>query len=330
MTQPPIPVSAPPLSERLAPPLSERLAALVEPVRIRILHVLSREELAVGELSRVLQTPQPSVSRHLKLLHGGGWLQQRRAGTAALYRLDAAALAPGLTPIWSVVAAEIAREAADPVSLHAEDLRRLDGVLSQRTGDSEELFRRLGGRWDEVRRELFGDAVTPWLLSALLPEGAVIADLGCGTGSLLPLLALQAGTVIGIDREAAMLEVAAARISGLANVTLLTGLLDALPLGRRTVDLAISALVLHHIQDLQPVAAEVARVLAPGGRWIILDMVEHDREDYRVTMGHRHSGFSERTIQELAASVRLRMRSWRVLPPDPEAQGPGLFVAVMD
>lgn len=316
--------SSPPLATSLA----DRLAALAEPIRARILHILSREELAVGELARVLQSTQPTISRHLKLLSAGGWLSARRAGTTACYRLSE--LPPEAARLWGVVRAEIDAEAADPASTHAEDLRRLQSVLAQRTADSAELFRRLGGDWDAVRRELFGEAVTPWLLSALLPEGATIADLGCGTGALLPLLALQAGRVIGVDREEAMLTVAASRAEGLANVTLHRASLDALPVERRSVDLALSALVLHHVADLPPVAAEVARVLAPGGRWIILDMVEHDREEYQRTMGHQHLGFSEHTMADLAAHARLRLRSWRVLPPDPGAQGPGLFVAVLD
>jgi ArsR family transcriptional regulator len=77
------------------------------------------------------------------------------------------------------------------------------------------------------------------------------------------------------------------------------------------------------------VFAEVARVLAPTGRWVILDMVEHDREEYRDTMGHQHLGFSASAIHELAAGAGLVVRSLRVLPPDPAAHGPALCVAVL-
>ena len=310
-------------------PVFERLNALSEPIRVRLLRVLAREELAVGELARVLQTSQPTVSRHLKLLDEGGWVSRRRAGTASYYRLSTDTLHADARGLWEVVSASLDEEAAEPASHYAEDVRRLEGVLAQRTGDSEELFRRLGGRWDDVRHELFGDGYVLPALLALLPPGLVVADLGCGTGAMLPLLSPVAARVIGVDREAAMLEVAEQRIAGLPNVSLVRGLLDALPVDAASLDLALCQLVLHHVRELPPVFAEVARVLTPTGRWVILDMVEHDREDYRDTMGHQHLGFSEPTIRGLARDAGLSVATWRVLPPDPTAQGPALFVAVV-
>jgi SAM-dependent methyltransferase len=307
----------------------DRLTALSEPIRVRLLRVLAREELAVGELARVLQTSQPTVSRHLKQLDEGGWVLRRKAGTASYFRLAYHELDPEARMLWELVYAQIEFEATDPASQYAEDLRRLEGVVAARASDSEELFRRLGGRWDGVRKELFGEGYVLPALLALLPPGQVIADLGCGTGAMLPLLAPVAGRVYGIDREAAMLEVAEERARDLPNVTLRRGLLDALPLEPESVDLALCQLVLHHVRDLPPVYAEVARVLAPGGRWVILDMVEHDREEYRDTMGHQHLGFSEAGTRASAEAAGLTVRAWRVLPPDPAAQGPALFVAVL-
>lgn len=310
-------------------PVFDRLTALSEPIRVRLLRVLAREELAVGELARVLQTSQPTVSRHLKQLDEGGWVLRRKAGTASYFRLAYQELDPEARMLWELVYSQVELEAQDPASQYAEDLRRLEGVLGARTADSEELFRRLGGRWDGVRKELFGEGYVLPALLALLPPGQVIADLGCGTGAMLPLLAPVAARVYGIDREAAMLEVAEDRVRDLPNVTLRRGLLDALPLEPGSVDLALCELVLHHVRDLPPVCSEVARVLAPGGRWVILDMVEHDREEYRDTMGHQHLGFTEADTGALAAAAGLSLRGWRVLPADPAAQGPALFLAVL-
>lgn len=310
-------------------PLFERLSLLSEPLRVRMLRILAREELGVGELARVVQTSQPTVSRHLKQLHDGGWLRKRKAGTATLYRMANGELEQASRALWQLVLQEVEAQGADPASQYAEDLRRLETVLAQRSVDSEELFRSLGSRWDGVRKELFGEAYVLPALLALLPEGLSIVDLGCGTGATLPLLAPVAGRVVGVDREAAMLEVARERTAELPNVELRRGLLDALPLGDASVDLALCQLVLHHVAELEPVFAEVARVLRPGGRWVVLDMAEHDRADFTATMGHRHSGFSEEHLAELAAGAGLSLRTWRALPPDPEAQGPGLFVAVL-
>lgn len=307
--------------------LFDRLTALSEPLRARILRVLAREELAVGELARVVQTSQPTISRHLKQLDAGGWVLRRKVGTATYYRLSGDELDPEARALWEVVAAEMEADAADPASLYAEDVRRLEGTLAQRTADSEELFRRLGGRWDGVRSELFGERFVPATVMALLPEGLRIADLGCGTGAMLPLLAGAAAHVVGVDREAAMIEVATDRTAGLPNVEIRRGLLDDLPLAPASVDLALCVLVLHHVRDLAPVFAEVARVLVPGGRWVVVDMAEHDREDYRSTMGHQHLGFAPDALAALAAPAGLTMRSWRVLPADAAATGPSLFVA---
>lgn len=313
----------------MSTPVFERLSTLAEPIRVRLLRVLAREELAVGELARVLQTSQPTVSRHLKQLDGGGWVLRRKVGTAVYYRVSVVDLDEDTRRLWLLVAAEVEEEAEDPVSLYAEDLRRLEAVLSQRSADSEELFRRLGGRWDDVRKELFGEGFVATALGALLPEGLSIVDLGCGTGQLLPILATSAARVVGVDREAAMLEVAAVRAAGLPNVELQRGLLDALPLPSGGTDLALCGLVLHHVRELAPVFTEVARVLVPGGRWVIVDMVEHDREEYRTTMGHQHLGFAEGEIRGLGEDAGLTLRTWRVLPPDPAAHGPALFVAVL-
>ena len=202
-------------------------------------------------------------------------------------------------------------------------------MVAARSGDSEELFRRLGSRWDAVRQELFGDSFTLPALLALLPPGLVVADLGCGTGGTLPLLSPVAARVVGIDREQAMLDAAAERAAGFSNIELRRGQLHALPLVDGSVDLALCQLVLHHVAELSPVFAEVRRVLRAGGRWVLLDMVEHDREEYRTTMGHRHLGFSREGLERLAAGVGLGMVSYRVLPVDPAALGPGLFVAVL-
>jgi SAM-dependent methyltransferase/DNA-binding HxlR family transcriptional regulator len=307
----------------------DRLSTLSEPLRVRILRVLAREELAVGEIARVLQTSQPTVSRHLKQLDAGGWVLRRPVGTATYYRVDEASLPEEARSLWDLVHGEVEQEAEGAASQYAEDLRRLDGVVGSRSGDSEALFRRLGGRWDGMRRELFGEAFVLATLAALLPPKLRIADLGCGTGALLPLLAQGSAQVVGVDREEAMLEVAAARTAELPNVVLKNGRLDALPLADQSVDVALCQLVLHHVRDLPPVYREAARILAPDGRFVVVDMVEHDREEVRETMGHQHLGFSRARVAELAEEAGLHLLSWRALPPDAGAQGPGLFVAVM-
>ncbi len=307
-----------------------QFGVLAEPLRARIVRVLAREELAVGELARVLQTSQPTISRHLKQLMGAGFVESRKVGTATWVHAPVDRYTGTLAQLWALLEPTLEGFAADPASVYAADLSRLDAVVNIRTDDSEAFFARLGSRWDALRHEQFGEH---WLgalgLSLLDGRGSHIADLGCGTGHLLPLLHQTGATVTGIDREKAMLATAAERTAELQRVHLQTGLLDQLPLSNQSVDIAVCAFVLHHIRHPTPVFADVARVLRPSGRLVVLDMVAHDREDYRRSMGHVHLGFSEASLASLSDSTGLSILRYDPLPQDPAAHGPGLFVAVL-
>ncbi len=309
------------LSSVMKTDIFNHLSALSEPLRVRLLHALSAHELGVGELSRVLQTPQSTVSRHLKQLLERGWVEKRAVGPASFLRL-ADPLPREAAQLWAVVAEDLVSTAA-----YAEDLFRVESVLAQREQDSRAFFGRHAGQWDALRHELYGSGYLTPTLAALLPPGLEVADLGCGTGELLISLAPSVARIVGVDQEAAMLKVAAQRCNGQPNVELVHSSLESLPLPDRSLDVALCMLVLHHVEDLAATLAEVSRVLRPGGRLVVLDMIEHDRREYRRTMGHRHLGFSETTLSDLGRSARLTILGWHRLPPDPEAQGPALFLA---
>ncbi|TVQ91646.1 MAG: methyltransferase domain-containing protein [Deltaproteobacteria bacterium] len=298
----------------------DRLPAIVEPTRARLLRTLSREELGVGEIAMVVQLPQSTVSRHLKVLHTDGWLDNRREGTASLFRM-AEVLPPGAAALWEVV-----REATEARWALEDDLR-LRAVLDARVVDAEAFFGQVAGRWEEVRSGLFGTTYVLPTLLALLPEAWTVLDLGTGTGSMAAELAHAVRRVIAVDREQAMLDAARARLEGLDNVDLIRASLHDLPLPDASVDAALCSLVLHHQARLDPILAEARRVLKPGGRVVILDMVEHDRAEYRASMGHHHLGFSEQTLRQALARSGFCEARWRALPAEPGAKGPPLFIA---
>lgn len=304
--------------------LSDHLSALGEPVRLRILRIVEKEELSVGEVAKIVQLPQSTVSRHLKVLLDAGWVTRRSEGTATLYRLIPDDLAPACRGLWRAIREQLP---ADPAAADlAEDDRRLASVLAERREDSQAFFGRVAGQWDEVRAQLFGPRFTPLALLNLLPAEWTVADLGCGTGNAAELLAPAVRRVIAVDQSGPMLAAAQKRLAGVKNVDFLAGDLEALPLADASVDAAVCVLVLHHVADPGQACREAARILRPGGTALIVDMVEHDRTTYRHTMGHRWLGFSSRAMEAYLAAAGLEQVRYRPLASDTQALGPGLFV----
>lgn len=306
------------------PTLLSRLNTLSDMARLRILRLLEQSELSVGELGQSLQLPQSTVSRHLKMLHDTGWVLKRAEGTASLYRLDPTALDENARGLWNVARAQIG-----PSPVFDEDDARLQEVIAQRRMDSKSFFGELGAEWDELRRELFGEQFTSEALLSLLDERWIVADLGCGAGNAAELLAPHVGTVYAIDREPAMLEAARKRLGKVDNITFRKGTLDDLPLDDASVDATTVLLVMHHVPEPIDAITEIKRVLKPGGVALVVDMVTHDRETYRHTMGHQYLGFSEQDVSNWAQQTGLQLTRHRRLRPDIAGKGPGLFAATL-
>jgi|CXWL01.1.fsa_nt_gi ArsR family transcriptional regulator len=300
-------------------PLEQRLLALADATRLRLLRVLAGHELTVAELCAVLQLPQSTVSRHLKVLGDEGWAASRRDGTSRFYRLRPQDLEPASERLWRVVAEDVA---ALPTA--GADDARLMAVLAARQSRSQAFFAATGAGWDRVRRELFGERAPLAALAGLLPDDAVVGDLGCGTGELTAVLAPFVGRVIAVDAAASMLAAARERLAGQPNVDLRLGGLEALPVADGELDAAVVMLVLHHLPEPRIAFAELARVLCSGGRALIVEMAPHDHEEYRDRMGHVWLGFepSDLTSWLFAAGFhRIRITP---LPLDPAAKGPAL------
>ncbi len=309
--------------------LTHRLAALSEPLRLRLARILESSDLSVGEVSRVVQLPQSTVSRNLKVLAEAGWIDKRAEGTAAYYRLTLDDLPPEARALWLTIREQLAR-AGDPH--FDEDARRLQGVLAERRTDSVSFFGRVSGEWDAVRAELFGGSVTLRAMMGLLPRHWVVADIGCGTGNGAELIAPFVRQVIAVDQSEPMLQAARKRLSGVGirNVTFVDGPIEALPLGDASVDAAMCLLVMHHVRELGEALGELRRIIKPGGRLLVMDMFEHDRAAYRHTMGHVHLGFNETTIRSLLDESGFTDTRITPIPPEAEAKGPGLFVATAE
>jgi ArsR family transcriptional regulator len=307
------------------PPVTDRLVALSDMTRLRVLRLLESEALSVGELAQVLQLPQSTVSRHLKVLAETMWVVRRSEGTAGFYRMLLDDLSAESRALWVAV-----REQIPGTHEVEEDQRRLRSVLAERRTDSLSFFGRFAGEWDHLRNELFGGRFTSLALLSLLRSDWTVADLGCGTGNASELLAPVVERVVAVDVSGPMLDAARERLKDAANVTFVEAVAEKLPIPDRTIDAAVAVLVLHHIADPAAFLGESARVLRTaraGGTLLIVDMVEHDRAEYRQTMGHQHLGFSSQAMTRLLKTAGFTDIHYRELPSEPDAKGPGLFVA---
>jgi ArsR family transcriptional regulator len=198
-------------------------------------------------------------------------------------------------------------------------------VLAARRDRSRSFFETDSAQWDRVRDELFGTRFFLFGLLGLLDPDWVIGDLGCGSGTLSEALAPFVRRVVAVDDSKAMLGEARERLDRFDNVELRHGALESLPLEDASLDAATLVLVLHHLPDPEEAVREVARTLRPGGRLLIVDMLPHDRQEYRQQMGHVWMGFSAEQIQQALDRVGFTETRFIELPADPAAKGPTLF-----
>jgi ubiquinone/menaquinone biosynthesis C-methylase UbiE/DNA-binding transcriptional ArsR family regulator len=301
----------------------EHMTALADPIRCRVLLLLEKQELTVSELCAVLQMPQSSVSRHLKTLADDKWVVSRRDGTSRFYSMAAEDLDPGASRLWPIIRDQVANTTAA-----GQDDRRLKGVLTRRRAKSEEFFASAAGGWDRLRSDLFGDTFYLWGVLGLIDPNLVVGDLGCGTGQLTETIAPYVRQVIAVDGSTEMLDAARQRLGGARNVDLRQGELENLPIAAGELDAAMLSLVLHYSASPARALAEVGRVVRPGGRVLVVDMLPHERQEYQQQMGHVWLGFSEKQIARFLEGAGFSEARVRMLPADPDARGPALFAAV--
>jgi ArsR family transcriptional regulator len=305
-----------------APDIVAWMSALADSTRARILLLTERHELTVADICKVLQSPQSTVSRHLKVLADDGWVSARPDGTSRLYRMARADLDPAARRLWSLV-----REQAVATSAARRDERRLAGVIAERRSRSQQFFSSSADQWDHVRRELFGQRFDLLAMAALLDRGWIVGDLGCGTGQMAAAIAPFVRRVLAIESSREMLRAARTRLGTHPNVELRSGDLEALPIDDATLDAATVCLVLHHVASPIHVLFEAARVMCAGGRIMLVDMQQHDRVEYREQMGHVWLGFEPDQIAAWLAEAGFEDVHVQSLPPDVSAKGPPLFVA---
>ncbi len=300
----------------------EWLQTLADPTRVRLLAILNREELSVGEMCAVLQLPQSTVSRHLKVLSGDGWVGNRREGTNQLYSLTEGDWSLDRQQLWSWVSKQQETSATS-----TQDLSRLGQILTERSR-SEAFFSSAAEQWDRMRIELFGSQLDAFVLAATLGADAKVVELGCGSAPLAQLVAPYVQQVVAVDNSSAMLTAAKQRLNGLENIRFVQSHLTELPLEDCHFDAAWLVLVLPYIHNPIEVLAESCRVLKPGKSLVLVDLLPHDRAAYRQEMGHVRLGTDRHELESWLAQAGLGLSKYIPLPPDRTAKGPALFAAV--
>ena len=286
----------------------ETLRLLADPTRSRILHLLHRGELAVGELQEILGLPQSRISTHLALLRKAQLVNDRRDGKKSFYSL-ARDLPVSIAGIVDAAHAASARE-----SKSAADQRSLQRIIEKRRQKAEQHFNlvadRLGrnycpGRsWEAIGQMLF-----------LLTPRVRIADLGAGDGTLSRLLARQAESVHCVDNSPRMVQVgrALAKKEHLRNLTYILGNIEKVPLPDRSIDLALLSQALHHAENPRLALSEAFRILKPGGRLLILDLRAHRFEKARELYADRWLGFKENELHDWIEEAGFRQSEVRVV-----------------
>lgn len=286
------------------------LRALGDETRLRLLHLIGLEELSCSELMEVLNMGQSRVSTHLNLLKEAGLVVDRRAGRRSLY-----SLAQGAGAEWVQRAIDEARGAPE----FEADAAGVEALRSRRQAESRAYFDRVAAS--------FGEQILPgrtWegLVRAMLKLAprARYVDIGVGDGLLTLMLAEVAESVTAVDISTEMLGQLRRRAErkGIANLSTVEGELEDLPLEDASFDVAVLSQALHHAAAPERALAEARRVLVPGGRLLVIDLLAHTEEWVRERHQHLHLGFGEAQLAALCEQAGFQDVSVQRAARDPQ------------
>jgi ArsR family transcriptional regulator len=301
------------------------LRLLADPNRVRIVLLLEREELSVAELQEILAMGQSTISTHLAQLKQAGIVEDRRTGKNILYSLKAF----GNGTQQQVL--DVLKHAVKEIPEAGEDRDALRLALRRRQDKVRSYFDELAGKFGRQYvpgRSWQGLAETFLMLMPPL----VIADLGAGEGTSSQLLARRAKKVIAVDNSEKMVEFGSslARAHGVRNLEYRLGDLEELPVRKGEADVAFFSQSLHHAQHPARALAEAFRIVKPGGRVIILDLLKHHFEEARALYADVWLGFSEVELRRMLSEAGFKNISTALVHRESDAPHFETILAVGD
>jgi ubiquinone/menaquinone biosynthesis C-methylase UbiE len=308
------------------PSIIKTLKVVADPNRLRILLLLKGEELSVAELQEILATGQSTISTHLSQLKQAELVEDRRTGKSNFYRLAMANDSGSDSMLLRLLS-----QAETEIPEAAHDQAAMRRVLRKRKDKMRAFFDSVAGRLgkDYVPGKSWKSLAEALL--RLLPP-LVIADLGAGEGASSLLLAQRAKKVIAVDSSARMIEVGReqAQRHGVKNIDYRLGDMEEIPIGDGEVDLVFFSQSLHHALHPELALAEAARILVPGGRIVILDLVRHRFEQARELYADEWLGFSESDLESMLQNAGFINVEATVVDKEPESPQFQTLLAVGD
>jgi ArsR family transcriptional regulator len=297
------------------PSILKTLKVVADPNRLRILLLLKGEELSVAELQEILGMGQSTISTHLSQLRQAELVEDRRTGKSNFYRLAAA----GDSGPDSVLH-HFLSQAETEIPEAAHDQAAMRHVLRKRQDKTRAFFDSVAGR---LGRDYVPGKSWKSLAEALLRllPPLVIADLGAGEGASALLLAQRAKKVIAVDSSARMIEVGREQAlrHGVKNIDYRLGDMEEIPIGDGEVDLVFFSQSLHHALHPERALAEAARILVPGGRIVILDLVRHRFEEARDLYADEWLGFGEADLESMVQNAGFIDVETAIVDKEPES-----------
>ena len=290
------------------------LRVVADPNRLRILLLLKGEELSVAELQEILVMGQSTISTHLSQLKQAELVEDRRTGKSNLYRLCSS----GASGAGSLLA-ELLDRAKQEIPEAAEDQAARRQVLRKRQDKMRSFFDSVAGRLgkDYVPGKSWKSLAEALL--RLMPP-LVIADLGAGEGAFALLLAERAKKVIAVDSSAKMIEVGREQAlrHDVKNLEFRLGDMEEIPIHDAGVDLVFFSQSLHHALHPECALKEAWRILVPGGRIVVLDLVKHRFEEARELYADEWLGFSESALEAMLEKAGFSQVQTSVVDKEPE------------